>query len=214
MDISWSGQTYPFKYAMADVTDNTNFGNSAAIFLSRNGLTESFPLPNGIRRWVVNHELEDIDREQFFECIQHRTGFSPDIENLMMFSEFEIHRYRAARMFSGRVILTGDALGVMSPIGGQAMSLHWVQAKELAKLLHSFKLHSSNFSTKKLGLELEILQKKQLARLDRFSGRSHFNTIMGLPGTPNWILISISKLLLAPGIKNYWSKRFSMQDLL
>jgi hypothetical protein len=36
---------------------------------------------------------------------------------------------------------------------------------------------------------------------------------MGLPGTPTWLLKGVSKALLSPGIKNYWSRRFSMRDL-
>lgn len=211
--IKWSGKTYPFKYAMADVLDNTSFGNDAAIYLSKEGLSESFPLPGGVRRWVVNHENDFIDKHTFFEIIHQRTGAFPDIQTLMMFSEFEIHRFIAEKMYSGNVFLAGDALGVMSPIGGQAMSLHWVQSKELVKFLGKYLNKQNHTYTETLQKSLDSLQKKQLSRLKRFSNRSHFNTIMGLPGTPDRVLRGISKLLLSPIVKNYWSKRFSMRDL-
>lgn len=211
--IKWSGKTYPFKYAMADVSDNTTFGDNAAIFLSNEGLTESFPLPGDIRRWVVNHDNNHIEKHTFFELIKRRTGIQPNIQTLTMFSEFEIHRFWAEKMFKGKVFLAGDALGVMSPIGGQAMSLHWVQAKELVQFLGWYFNRQKQDSEELVQKKLTALQEKQMTRIRRFSRRSHFNTVMGLPGTSNWILKGISNILLAPGVKNYWSKRFSMRDL-
>lgn len=212
--VRWGGKTYPFKYAMADVSDNTGFSNRAAIFLSNDGLTESFPIPGGVRRWVVNHKNKHIDQDTFFEIIHRRTGILPNIQTLTMFSEFEIHRFRAKKMFVGNVFLAGDALGVMSPIGGQAMSLHWVQTKELVEFLERYLNQQMYGSDEMKHHHLNALQNKQLKRIRQYSDRSHFNTVMGLPGTPNWILKGISKVLLAPGMKNYWSKRFTMQDLM
>jgi len=211
--VNWSGKTYPFKYAMADVSDNTEFGTNAAIFLSNEGLTESFPLPGGVRRWVVNHQNDRIEKHTFFEIIGRRTDILPDIKTLTMFSEFEIHRFSAERMFSGSVFLVGDALGAMSPIGGQAMSLHWVQSKELVEFLVRYLNKPGHVSEGSLQNTLNTLQLKHLDRLRRFSNRSHFNTIMGLPGTPKLVLKGVSRLLLSPVVKNYWSKRFSMRDL-
>lgn len=213
LGVKWSGTTYPYKYAMADVSDNTDFGNQAAIYLSSEGLTESFPLPGGVRRWVVNHKLDNIEKDIFFELIRQRSNISPDINTMSMFSEFEIHQYRAERMYLGNTLLVGDALGVMSPIGGQAMSLHWLHAKELVDFLITFR---DQIKTRSLNLtsdKLEKVQSKHLKRLSQYSNRSHFNTLMGLPGTPNWLLKGVSKTLLSPGIKNYWSRRFSMRDL-
>ncbi len=213
LGIEWSEKTYPFKYAMADVLDNTNFGNDVAVFLSKDGLTESFPLPGGLRRWVVNHDDLNFDETMFFQCINQRTGLHPDASSLSMFSEFEIHQHRAQKIYAGNTFLVGDSVGVMSPIGGQAMSLHWVQAKELVDFLLKFR-DRLEFGLKDIPFEeLEKIQHKQLARLQSYSKRSHFNTIMGLPGTPNWVLKTISKVLLSPGIKRYWSRRFSMRDL-
>ncbi len=212
-EIKWIGRTYPFRYAMADVADNTDFGNDAAIFLNTEGLTESFPLPGGIRRWVVNHQFNSINVDRFFEIIQKRTRLFPDIKTQSMFSEFEIHQYRAEKMYHGHVFLVGDALGVMSPIGGQAMSLHWVQSAEIVELLTVHRDRLKSNVGRIPADQLDELQKKHLRRLRLFSRRSHFNTRMGLPGTPNWLLKGISGILLSPGIQNYWSKRFSMRDL-
>jgi 2-polyprenyl-6-methoxyphenol hydroxylase-like FAD-dependent oxidoreductase len=211
--VRWSGKTYPFKYAMADMTDNTEFGSQAAIFLSSEGLTESFPLPGGIRRWVLNHKNDRIDHDTFFKSIFYRTGVIPNSTTISMFSEFEIHQYRAENMFLGNVILAGDALGVMSPIGGQAMSLHWFQAKELVQKLITF---TNDRGVNRIRVpigELNVLQKKHLSRLERFSTRSHFNTVIGLPGKPDWLIKGIAKLVLTQGFKNYWSRRFAMKDL-
>ena len=213
LGIPWSGTTYPYKYAMADVSDNTDFGSQAAIFLSSEGLTESFPMPGGVRRWVVNHKLDNIDTDIFFELIRQRTLISPDMNTLSMFSEFEIHQYRAERMYLGNTLLVGDALGVMSPIGGQAMSLHWLHAKELVDFLIIFRDQIKTGSLDLPSVKLEKVQSKHLKRLTQYSNRSHFNTVMGLPGKPNWLLKGVSQALLSPGVKNYWSRRFSMRDL-
>lgn len=213
LGIGWTEKTYPFKYAMADVTDNTNFGNDVAVFLSRAGLTESFPLPGGLRRWVVNHEEENFDEAKFFDFIYQRTNIQPDRSTRTMFSEFVIHLHRAEKMYQGNSLLVGDALGVMSPIGGQAMSLHWVQVKELVEFFVKFREQVKYGLQNIPKIELDRIQKKQLSRLQSYCKRSHFNTIMGLPGTPNWILKAVSRVLLSPGIKKYWSVRFSMRDL-
>jgi 2-polyprenyl-6-methoxyphenol hydroxylase-like FAD-dependent oxidoreductase len=44
---------YSDTYLMGDFADSTRFGPDAALFLERQGIVESFPLPGGIRRWVV-----------------------------------------------------------------------------------------------------------------------------------------------------------------
>ncbi len=44
---------YPDSYLMGDFADTTGFGPDAALFLESAGIVESFPLPGGLRRWVV-----------------------------------------------------------------------------------------------------------------------------------------------------------------
>ncbi len=44
---------YRDRYLMGDFADGTGFGADAALFLAADGIVESFPLPGGLRRWVV-----------------------------------------------------------------------------------------------------------------------------------------------------------------
>ncbi|MFP3637215.1 hypothetical protein, partial [Bacillus sp. SIMBA_033] len=46
-------RTYPDSYIMGDYSDHTGHGSSAVLYLEPPGIVESFPLPHGVRRWVV-----------------------------------------------------------------------------------------------------------------------------------------------------------------
>ena len=45
---------YPDTYVMGDLADSTEAGSDAIIHLEHAGVVESFPLPGGLRRWVVH----------------------------------------------------------------------------------------------------------------------------------------------------------------
>jgi 2-polyprenyl-6-methoxyphenol hydroxylase-like FAD-dependent oxidoreductase len=45
---------YPYRYLMGDFADDTGEGPSALLHLHPEGIVESFPLPNGRRRWVTH----------------------------------------------------------------------------------------------------------------------------------------------------------------
>ncbi|MFQ5505956.1 MAG: FAD-dependent oxidoreductase [Planctomycetota bacterium] len=135
--IAFEGMPYPDTYVMGDFTDCTSSGNEAHIFLGRGGVVESFPLPGGIRRWVVRAEaargealLEDFHRKVFA-----RTGHDLSGQENFMLNAFGIQRYLAAAFFSGRLVLAGDSAHVMSPIGGQGMNVGWMDAWDLAGTL-------------------------------------------------------------------------------
>ncbi|HZO15123.1 MAG TPA: FAD-dependent monooxygenase, partial [Polyangiaceae bacterium] len=53
MGATLSGMRSRRTYAMGDFDDHSRFGTDAAIFLADEGLVESFPLPHGRRRWVI-----------------------------------------------------------------------------------------------------------------------------------------------------------------
>jgi 2-polyprenyl-6-methoxyphenol hydroxylase-like FAD-dependent oxidoreductase len=210
LGIRWQGQTYPYRYAMGDFDDQTAFGTNALIWLSKHGLTESFPLPGGKRRWVVNHELETMDLSTFLRSVKSRTECIPDVSTNSMFSAFNIHQFTAHTTRIGRCFLCGDSMGVMSPIGGQAMSLHWYHATELAQFLE---VHFET-DTEELPRRHQDLNNTQLRRFSTYAKRSHFNTRMGLPGKPEVLIRAITKVMLTHKIRNYWSSRFTMSDLM
>lgn len=141
--FDFKGNPYGKFYLMGDFDDHTGFGADAVVFLCREGLVESFPLPPRRRRWVAGTEsyLEQPDRKVLEEVVQRRTGHELEGVKNHMLSSFGVQRYIARPMARGRVLLAGDAAQVVSPIGGQGMNLGWLQAWELAGVIENVLQH-------------------------------------------------------------------------
>lgn len=135
--ISFEGRAYPDTYVMGDFSDNTDFGNDAAIFLCKEGLIESFPLPGHRRRWVVKTDVyhpsnqRPVIEQSVHQRIQHPLF---DADHFML-SSFGVQKRVAGQMTKKHCILAGDAAHVVSPIGGQGMNLGWMGAWDLAQCL-------------------------------------------------------------------------------
>ena len=138
---------YPDTYVMGDLADSTNAGSDAIIHLEHAGVVESFPLPGGLRRWVVHtgvgHDPSSAGPSASSEptpddlaaLIEDRTGIAVDPATCSMLSAFTVRRRLAARTVHGRVLLLGDAAHEISPIGGQGMNLGWLDGARLAPVL-------------------------------------------------------------------------------
>lgn len=137
--IGFRGGAYGPRFAMMDVRDETQLGADAAIFLAREGLVESFPLPRGMRRWVVElREARDsIDETELQRSVAARTGLTAPAVTAEMMSTFTAEYYLAARFVDARLALAGDAAHILSPIGGQGMNLGWLDAAALADVLQA-----------------------------------------------------------------------------
>ncbi|WP_230012172.1 NAD(P)/FAD-dependent oxidoreductase, partial [Microbacterium sp. Bi128] len=96
---------YPDSYLMGDFADGTGFGPDAALFLSGDGIVESFPLPGQLRRWVVRLGTGDFpagdsppggpdaggpgaDARWLTGCVRERTGLAIDAGTNSMLSTF------------------------------------------------------------------------------------------------------------------------------
>jgi 2-polyprenyl-6-methoxyphenol hydroxylase-like FAD-dependent oxidoreductase len=135
--IPFRGGDYPDTYLMGDFADNTAFGCDAAIYLTDEGLVESFPLANGSRRWVAKttERIRHPRVEQLATLIRERLRLELPVETNTMLSSFGIQHYLAETFVKDRVLLAGDAAHVVSPIGGQGMNLGWLDAWAAAQVL-------------------------------------------------------------------------------
>ena len=131
---------YPDTYLMGDFADTTEDGNAAAIYLEPGGVVESFPLPGTVRRWVAHTGYAPAAPrpDDLAAIVGDRTGEVLDPSSNTMTSAFMVRRQLARHMVSGRTVLVGDAAHEISPIGGQGMTLGWLDALALAPLLEQF----------------------------------------------------------------------------
>lgn len=134
---AWKGHPLPETFAMADISDDTSLGDAAHLYFTREGSVESFPLPGGIRRWIVETHswYRDAPPGLVQDLVAQRTGVSLIKSREHWRSSFQTERYRSARWYQGNALLAGDAAHVMPPIGGQGMNVGFGDAEHLSDLL-------------------------------------------------------------------------------
>jgi 2-polyprenyl-6-methoxyphenol hydroxylase-like FAD-dependent oxidoreductase len=129
--------TYDSHFIMGDFIDRSGFGDAAHLFFTATGAVESFPLPGGQRRWVVQTDkaLGDSPAGRISELIHQRTSIQVPVADQINESAFTPRRFNCDRYYDGRIILCGDAAHGMSPIGGQGMNTGFADAEFLAEIL-------------------------------------------------------------------------------
>ena len=203
--IHYSGKRYPDTYIMGDFEDTTEFGPDAAVFLPKTGLIECFPLPNGMRRWVVktDHYIKEPNKELLSSAIKTRIGYDISMAKNTMLSSFGVQHFTAEVFSKGKVLLAGDAAHVVSPIGGQGMNLGWLGAWKLSEILsgdttsETLKAYSKN-------------HKKIAAKVAR---RAEMNMMLGRASkNPAFKNLFLNFLLRTP-LKKKVARLFTMRDL-
>lgn len=215
LDIPFYGQAYPHRYVMGDFADNTDLGERAAILLTDKGLVESFPLPKGVRRWVVQRQANDshvslgndnLTRGDLAAAVAQRSGYQPDVSSNSMFSMFGVERYIAERFVQGRVFLVGDAAHVISPIGGQGMNIGWLGAWQVGEVLeHALKHHTlANWRS---------YERRQRNRANHAAKRAEFN--MAATQVTPWqpVRNALVRLALHTPVRDVAARTFSMRGL-
>jgi 2-polyprenyl-6-methoxyphenol hydroxylase-like FAD-dependent oxidoreductase len=99
---------------------------------------ESFPLPGGLRRWIVQAAGAEEPEPSFEEVeaqVLARTGQRLDPGGRVWASAFRPERTELERFRAGRVVFCGDAAHTMPPIGGQGMNTGFADARLLARVL-------------------------------------------------------------------------------
>lgn len=173
---------YPDTYLMGDFADTTGDRRTAAIYLEPGGVVESFPLPGGARRWVAHtgsvpapacpHRLAGI--------VEHRTGAELEPGSNTMISAFTVRRQLARHMVAGRQVLIGDAAHEISPIGGQGMTLGWLDALALAPLLENLVAGDADGPLRQIAGFRDF--ERARAHAARTAARvAHLNMVLGRP---------------------------------
>lgn len=208
---------YPDRYLMGDFADCTAFGSDAALFLAGDGIVESFPLPAQRRRWVVRLSADDgthdgangaagPDAGWLAREVRRRTGIDVDAGSQSMLSGFGVRARLARRMVSGRVILIGDAAHEISPIGGQGMSLGWLDALALAALVPGLLAGSRN--------GLADFERNRVRQAGRAARQSEINMALGRPLHGGLLAArngAIAAVAAVPAANRLVARRFTMQ---
>jgi len=140
LGIPFDGVPNQYAFLMGDFEDTTGWGKQARFYFTARGSVESFPLPDGKRRYVVRTPffIKEYDNAYLQTELQWRAGI--DVGGVRQFwgSGFNVHRFLARTFCKGRVFLCGDSAHLMSPVGGQNMNTGFADAELavwLSKLL-------------------------------------------------------------------------------
>ncbi|MBB6051867.1 FAD-dependent oxidoreductase [Armatimonas rosea] len=200
--IPLTGHAYPDHYLMGDFAETTPFGSDAALFLTPDGIVESFPLPGAQRRWVVWTGIPErpASLPRLVDLIATRTGFTVTPESCSWVSAFGVQHQLARRFTQEGLALVGDAAHVISPIGGQGMTLGFLGAETLAEAI--------------VAGDLRPYERVQQKRAQRIGRRAAFNTAMGRPCVPHSPrLLFIEALLRIPALAQHFASQFTMADI-
>ncbi|MFF1254271.1 FAD-dependent oxidoreductase [Pseudarthrobacter sp. NPDC058329] len=207
---------YPDHYLMGDFQDSGLHGDRAVLFLEPGGIVESFPLPGGVRRWVVRlgGPAGSAGPVELAGLVRRRTGILPDAGTNTMLSAFSVRSTLARRMVAGRVFLLGDAAHEISPIGGQGMNLGWLDAQALAPLIHA--ALADGMSDHRVNLQLQEFQASRQRAAAAAKRQSEINMMLGRP-MPRPLLnlrnLGMGAAAATPAVNTWVARRFTMQQL-
>ncbi len=208
--IFFGGKRYPDTYIMGDFEENTSFGKDAVVFLPKQGMVECFPLPNGMRRWVVktNQFIEHVTQEKLSGLVLKRLGYDLSSINHSMLSSFGVQHFMAEYFVKNKIILVGDAAHVVSPIGGQGMNLGWLGAWKLAEIL---KVCLENPSREKELLHAYESKHKKVVK--KAAKRAEWNMKMGRKHKIPFAKKALIHVLLHTPLSSIAARKFTMHGL-
>lgn len=133
-DFAMTATGHPGNHAPLDT--------HAHLWFTPQGAVESFPLPDGCRRWIVQltgdsagNPGADHRDTPLEELVEERTGFLLNREERLWESHFSPEWSLAERFAAPPLYLAGDAAHTMSPIGGQGMNTGIGDARLLVEVL-------------------------------------------------------------------------------
>jgi 2-polyprenyl-6-methoxyphenol hydroxylase-like FAD-dependent oxidoreductase len=209
-NIPFDGGRYPDTYVMGDFDDNTSLGPDAAVYLHQDGLIESFPLPNGQRRWVVKTDeyVSDPQPDTLRLMVDERLHHSlTNCQNTMM-SGFGVQQFTARKFHAGRILLAGDAAHVVSPIGGQGMNLGWIGAEKAYSVI---KLALNDPSRMTSLFESYTGSHKKIAK--QAARRAEMNMHLGRKESSTLFYKGLLQIVLNTPLKKILANLFTMRGL-
>lgn len=197
-------------HAMADGPDTTGRADAAMLHLHPEGIVESFPLPGGARRWVARLEGTGagMDARALRATIAARLGEAPPLADEAPVSAFVARQRLADRFARGRIALMGDAAHEVSPIGGQGMSLGWLDALALEAAI------AEVLATGRTA-PLAAYARARRASARRAMRRASWNMAMGAPASEARFAarIAVVRALAAPPARQLLAASFTMRGL-
>jgi len=197
------------SFIMGDYDDCTDWQTDAAVYLHRQGLIESFPLPAQKRRWVVQlpQTPAQPERKLLDTLVFERLGIRLDKTSNYGISSFRISQGLAKQFVKNQCVLVGDAAHLVSPIGGQGMNLGWINAFGLAQTLKLILRSPQRESELLLAYEQSARRNAQKAMR-----RANLFLTIGRARYGLWARDGIVRLSLNSGLAVALSRIFTMQD--
>ncbi|MCU1636179.1 MAG: oxidoreductase [Cryobacterium sp.] len=217
--VGWFPLGRTETYLMGDFPDTTSQGDEAVLYFEREGVVESFPLPDGRRRWVAMTDglRTNSSSADLAGIIRSRTGVDlPSSADPA--SPFRVTQHLASGMVVGRVVLIGDAAHEISPIGGQGMNLGWLDAVALAPVLQgAFHTAGQSGAIEGAAVTRALAEfERRRRRAARMAARqAAFNMSMGRPagGFRLRARNGVVRVLSAPPFRGLLARAFTMRWL-
>jgi 2-polyprenyl-6-methoxyphenol hydroxylase-like FAD-dependent oxidoreductase len=215
LGIGWRGGPYPDRFLMADLPDDGALPpDEATIALHPAGVMEAFPLPGGVRRFVVRVAEGDAPpatpeaiAERVAAIVAERSPLRPASRVVGSASAFGIEHGLASTFARGRVVWAGDAAHVLSPIGGQGMNLGWLDAAAFAAAL------AQPASRRAEAIAAAARRRRAAARtaIARAEQNTRWGRVHGAPAA--WWRDAVLRALLSPPLAPVARDRFTMGGL-